>query len=473
MLFNSLPFVLFLLVVLAVYYLALRSWRGEKLWLLAASWLFYASWSPGFLLLLVATTGVDFYLARWIHALRERRPGDVPGVIAGLGPRGLVAASVAMNLGVLGFFKYGRFLYAQAALVAPLPPLPAALAWAIPLGISFYTFHSISYIVDTYRGTRAPSERFTDFALYVAFFPQLVAGPITRWGFFGPQLERGRVPSAEAFESAGFLIAQGLIKKVVLADGLGAFIDPVYANVSGASTLDVAVALYGYAFQIYFDFSGYTDIALGLAQLLGLRLPENFRHPYLAESPREFWRRWHISLSTWLRDYLYIPLGGNRGGRVYGYVNLLVTMLLGGLWHGASWTFVVWGGLHGVWLAAHRALLDVRGRRPPRTPVWVRRVVTFHLVVVAWVFFRAPSLAVAASVFRGLASLRPPSGAFPLAPVAMILVGLGTHALAPTLRLEPAWRRLPRSVQGAAYGLLVILIGMFSVQGERFIYFQF
>jgi D-alanyl-lipoteichoic acid acyltransferase DltB (MBOAT superfamily) len=273
-----------------------------------------------------------------------------------------------MNLGVLAVFKYGRFFWESAGVFAAMPPAPAVLRVAVPLGISFYTFHSISYMIDTYRRVRPPTDSFGDYALYVAFFPQLIAGPITRWGFFGPQLDMQRRVTFARVELALFLLAVGFVKKVVFADSLGGFVDRIYADAAHSRPLELWLAVYAYTFQIYFDFSGYTDIAMGIAGLLGFTLPENFRHPYLACDPADFWRRWHISLSTWLRDYLYIPLDGNRRGALRSYVNLFVTMLLGGLWHGAAWTFVLWGAYHGAWLALHRLARATLAVTPPGRP---------------------------------------------------------------------------------------------------------
>jgi alginate O-acetyltransferase complex protein AlgI len=466
-LFNGFPFLLFYLAVLAVYHRGPRSWPGRKRWLLIASWFFYGSWSPGFLGLLIATTWLDFQLARWIYRLRNESSARRPGAA-----RAALALSVGMNLGVLAFFKYGRFLYEQVDQLLAIGPPPTFLAVVAPLGVSFYTFHSISYVVDTYRGDRPPTDSFLDFALYVAFFPQLIAGPITRWGFFGPQLDAPRAVTSADADAAGFLLVRGFLKKVVCADSLGGFVDHVYADLARASSPEIALACYAYAFQIYFDFSGYTDIAKGLARLLGFRLPENFDLPYLATGPRDFWRRWHISLSTWLRDYLYIGLGGNRRGTTRTYLNLLVTMLLGGLWHGAAWHFVVWGGLHGVWLALDRALA-VRTGGHAATPVWLRRLVTFHIVTALWVVFRAPSLAVVGDVAGGLLASRPMSGPFPLGPLLLALLGVVTHLLGGARTRAVLWPRLPRPVQGAAYGLTIVLVGLFSAQSERFIYFQF
>lgn len=471
--FNSLYFVVFLAAVLLGYHVTLRGWTARKRFLLAASWGFYATWSPHFLLLLGAVTWIDFHLARRIHAARWQ--GDDPEEGPGRHmARRLLVAGLVVNLGALGFFKYGTFFYGTAAALVPLPPEPGLLAFAVPLGISFYVLHAVSYLVDAYRGVRAPSANVTDFALYLAFFPQLIAGPITRWGFFGPQLESARrVDLAGVTAALGFL-ASGYLKKVVCADGLGAFVDEVYAMPAAAGQLEVWLALYAYAFQVYFDFSGYTDIAWGAAGLLGFRLPENFRHPYLAESPAEFWRRWHISLSNWLRDYIFLPLlalTGNRTPVALGGVYLIVTMTLAGLWHGAAWTFVLWGTYHGVLLAAHR--LAVARRATPRTPPWLRRLVTFHLLAFGLILFRAGNLDVAAAVSRGLWSGTPLPGPFPVGALALVVFGVATHALALHADLLARWRQAPLALQGAGYAAAMILVGLFSAQTGRFIYFAF
>ena len=469
MLFNSFEFVVFFALVLAVCGALGRRFAARKTLLLVASWAFYATWSPRFLPLLVATTAVDFQLARWIYARRWAAPGD-EHPDGRRRARPLLVASLLANLGLLGLFKYGAFLYQSAAVVVPLGPLPDVLRVVAPLGISFYTFHSISYVIDTYRGLRPPTDDFRDFALYVAFFPQLVAGPITRWGFFGPQLATPRTVRFADVETALFLLAVGCVKKVLCADTLGGFVDQVYAMPYNVGQLQHWLALYAYAFQIYFDFSGYTDIAWGLAGLLGFRLPENFRHPYLSTSPREFWQRWHVSLSTWLRDYLYVSLGGSRRGRVRTYLNLFATMLLGGLWHGAAWTFVLWGAYHGAWLALHRWWTERGG--VPRTATWNRRLVTFHLVALGWVLFRARSLPATLDMLERLFRPAPMVGPFPIATFAIVLLGVLTHAL--TLRDHiDWWQRLPRPVQGVAYGTLIVLVGLLSTQSGRFIYFQF
>jgi len=481
MLFNSLVFLAFFLLVLAIYHLAPLPWRGRKLLLLLASWAFYATWSPRFLVLLVGTTWLDFHLARWIHRARQEEIAAGRADPRGGRARALLVASLASNLGLLAFFKYGRFFWESGASVLPLGPPPSFLSVAVPLGISFYTFHSISYVIDTYRGIRPPTDSFGDFALYVAFFPQLVAGPITRWGFFGPQLAEPPIVHFPKVDAALSLLAVGFVKKVLLADPLGGFVDTVYAAPASAAWVECVIAFYAYAFQIYFDFSGYTDIAMGLAALLGFRLPENFRHPYHAENPSEFWRRWHMSLSTWLRDYLYVPLGGNRRGTARTYGNLFVTMVLGGLWHGAAWTFVLWGAFHGAWLALHRALSGVDWWRParreaggaPRTPAWLRRVVTFHLVCLAWVPFRAGTLETARAVLAGMASGRGIVSPLPFGTLLILLVGVATHAFALRWDAHRAWERVPRILQGIAYGIVIFLVGLASTRSERFIYFQF
>ncbi|MBM4268076.1 MAG: MBOAT family protein [Deltaproteobacteria bacterium] len=479
MLFNSLTFLLFVLIVLLVYHAVLSGWRARKVFLLFASWFFYATWSPSFLGLLVATTWIDFQLADWIFRTRWSQPGVERPEGKRPAKLGLIA-SLAINLGVLAWFKYALFFYETAETIASLPVAPDFLRLAVPLGISFYTFHSISYIVDTYRGIRCPTRSFSDYALYVAFFPQLIAGPITRWGFFGPQLEQKRDVGLARIEGALFLLAVGYVKKVVCADSLGGFVDGVYAHPGEAGTIAVWIALYAYAFQIYFDFSGYTDIAMGVAGLLGFRLPENFRHPYLAENPSEFWRRWHISLSTWLRDYLYVPLGGNRRGELRTYVNLMVTMLLGGLWHGAAWTFVLWGGFHGAWLAVHRWW--TRGGSPwataavtvqPRTPAFFRRFITFHLVALAWIPFRAGSLELTGEFLASLLRPQPLFYPFPLGPLLLVLIGFLSHGVALRVSLDQVWARFPRPVQGLVYGFVLVAVALFSAQTQRFIYFQF
>lgn len=462
MLFNSVEFVVFLSLSLVLHHAVLRraGWGAQKVALTLVSYLFYASWSPPFALLLLGSTGVDFLVARGIEGARGSWTR-----------RGLLCVSLAFNLGALIFFKYGGFF--SASLYGLLgwsdPPLRDVV---LPVGISFYTFESLSYTIDVYRGEPA-SRRFGDFALFLSFFPHLVAGPIVRPRDFLPQLLAAPPIKGEQVELALARIAQGLAKKVLLADTLGVYVDAIWSIPQVYGFWNVLLAAYAYAFQIYFDFSGYSDIAIGVAQLFGLRLPENFDRPYLSRSPREFWQRWHISLSTWLRDYLYVPLGGNRRGPRRTHVNLLLTMLIGGLWHGAAWTFVLWGGFHGALLVLQRPW---RGRPDvidsPRC-AWLKRFGTFHLVCFGWILFRAPDLHTAGVFLGGLCRpiLEPTRMAFGTA----LLVGLSValHALSGPERFRQRFVALPPLLQGTGYAVAAVVGWLLSPASERFIYFQF
>jgi D-alanyl-lipoteichoic acid acyltransferase DltB (MBOAT superfamily) len=467
-LFNSPEFLLFAIVVLGLYHGVLRraAWATQKGFLVVVSYLFYMSWYPPLVVLLLGSTLVDYALG--LRLERTRTP---------VARRALLVVSLAFNLGVLGFFKYGGFL-AQNLVWAFGGGDPPFLDVVLPVGISFYTFESLSYTINVYRG-EAAYRSLLDFALFLSFFPHLVAGPIVRPRAFLPQLASRPGVAPAAVEPALARIAQGFVKKVVLADTLGVYVDMVWGRpgelpaLGGHPAGNVLLGLYAYAFQIYFDFSGYTDIALGLAQLFGFTLPENFARPYLAASPREFWQRWHITLSTWLRDYLYVSLGGNRRGPVRTYVNLLVTMLLGGLWHGAAWSFVLWGGYHGGLLAAHRWW---RARRPARDGALrlaAKRLGTFHLVVLGWVLFRMPSVVDGWRFLRG--GLRPGYEPTKAGTLAMIVVATGVllHVAPPAVEVRRRFVRLPPLAQGVAYGLATVVGFLVAPAGARFIYFQF
>jgi alginate O-acetyltransferase complex protein AlgI len=461
-LFNSLEYWCFLPLVLLADGLLGRHWQARKLLLLAASYAFYMAWSAPFVLLLLGSTLLDHAASRRIassHRAATRR--------------GWLLASVVGNLGVLAFFKYGAFLFSNLSWLifrdAAVPPLLRDVI--LPMGISFYTFQSMSYTIDVYRRARPPARSLLDLALYVSFFPQLVAGPIVRAGTFLPQLESPRRPTHEDRLAALDPIFRGLAKKMILADGLSVYVDAVYGNPAGYGAWNHWLALYAYAFQIYFDFSGYSDIAIGSARLLGFRIPDNFRLPYLARGPADFWRRWHISLSTWLRDYLYIPLGGSRGSRLATLRNLLVTMLLGGLWHGAAWGFVAWGAYHGVWLVLHR--MAFRERPGLRVPAWISLPLTFHSVCIGWVFFRAASWADATVVLRQLldfdaAFVTPP----PLFAV-LLPLAFASHAVAAVPALRIAWSRRAPDVRGLGYAAVVATIFLLAPETTPFIYFQF
>jgi alginate O-acetyltransferase complex protein AlgI len=480
MLFNSFVFVLFLAIVLPVYYALSHRWQNR--FLLVASYVFYGYWDWRFLGLLAISTVLDFALALLIAGTDSPRR-----------KKRRVALSVVVNLGILGFFKYFDFFVDSAAVLLESAGLQANLPMlrvVLPVGISFYTFQSMAYTIDVYRGIQPPTRNLLDFALYVAYFPQLVAGPIERASRLLPQIQSPRRVGQAQWERGAQLILWGYVKKVAIADGLAPYADAVFRDPSSFSGLSLWLGVYCFAVQIYCDFSGYTDIARGVSRLLGIELMENFRQPYLSRNITEFWRRWHISLSTWLRDYLYVPLGGNRRGPAMQYRNLMITMLLGGLWHGAAWTFVVWGGLHGLFLATHKYM--TRGRKigqeaPPATArerlVFVGKALgTFHLVCLAWVFFRAPDIGAALDCLGGmLAGMLVPGGTqqpLPGIGTALIIYGAATLLLdlgswLPNREL-PLSSRSPWWARGLAYAaglLMVAYVREFT--GEVFIYFQF
>jgi hypothetical protein len=462
-----------------------------KPFMLAASLFFYgfvdARWVLLLLFSIVANQLAATLISRSDSASRRKQ---------------LLIAIIVVDLGILGVFKYFDFfagslnsVLSKVGLGAPLPLLELVL----PIGISFFTFQAISYVVDVHQGV-ARLAKPIDFAVYLSFFPHVVAGPIVRAREFIPQLATPRSPRNLPAVPALFLILGGLFKKIVIADFLATtIVDPVFATPAAYSSADTAVAVYGYAAQIYCDFSGYTDIAIGLAMLLGFRFPQNFASPYASTSLQDFWRRWHMTLSRWLRDYVYIPLGGNRKGNVRTYVNLMVTMLLGGLWHGASWTFVIWGGIHGTGLAVERWWQEWRaaGGRPTdespeavalstatrrRAWSWPVRLlawfVTFNVVCLAWIFFRSPDLETAWSVLGGLFTRWGDANQL-VTPVVLlaVLVAIGTQFLPSkvTRTLERLFGRIPTLAQGIIVGLLIVL--MVSLVGDQgvapFIYFQF
>ncbi|MBL8680397.1 MAG: MBOAT family protein [Myxococcales bacterium] len=479
MLFPSVEFALFFVVVFCcAWSLAARPSRWKS-FLLVASGVFYASWNYRYLPLLVALAVGNHALANRIRAARTDNDA-----------RTWITLAVALDLGVLFVFKYLGWVIASFVTVCTwfgARPRVAPVQLALPLGVSFVTFQAMSYAIDAYRarGAEPPDERArpaSDVLLYVSFFPHLVAGPIVRASEFFSQLRALKVPSREERTSALLLIAGGLAKKVVLASWLArAIVDPVFAQPESSSWTEILAAIYGYAVQIYADFSGYTDMAIGLAALLGVTFPQNFAQPYRAASLRDFWRRWHMTLSRWLRDYLFVSLGGSRGSRAQTLRNLFLTMLLGGLWHGAAWTFVLWGALHGVGLALERWIDGDRESHTQST--WVRAartVFTFHFVCLGWVLFRASSLRDARVLLerlfvgaRGSVSNVP---AVTPALVAGITVGIAMHFLPPSLR-DAAARRLARwhpVALGLAGGALLAAMDLVSPPGiAPFIYFQF
>ena len=461
MLFNSARFFVFLLGTLTAFYLSPERFR--RLILLGASYFFYMSWNWKFIPLLLSLTIIDFFCAQWIVRTEGRRR------------KLAMIASVAANLGFLGFFKYYNFLAGNVASLIGQPD--RAFYWRIvlPLGISFHTFQSISYVVDVYRGEQEPIRNFLDYAVFIAFFPQLVAGPIVRAREFFGDLFDWRPPSLNDIQNGVFLIFIGLAKKMAFADQFAQISDSYFNDLAAhPGAISAWTGTIAFAMQIFFDFSGYTDIAIGTAKLFGFHFPQNFARPYLATSITDFWHRWHMSLSRWLRDYLYIPLGGNRHGEWKTYRNLMLTMLLGGMWHGASWNFMIWGGYHGLLLSLERTqrgkIRDVPAWRNP-----LRAVVTFLLVCIGWVFFRAKTYADSTYVLGQMFTNAHGSSLMLHRHFAMIAVSL-IIALA-----EERWDVIeriiegPRWAQAAAFAGIALTIELFGVidQSIPFVYFQF
>lgn len=469
MLFNQLEFFI-LFAVTMLFLVTVRNFRAQKLYLLAASYYFYGYWDWRFLLLIAGCTVINWVAAEQIAATSNRHIRRV-----------WITLALAVSLGALGFFKYYNFF------IDSLNLLVSRWGWSLgslriilPVGISFFTFQTLSYTLDVYRGELKTCRSLTDFALFVAFFPQLVAGPIVRASEFLPQLETPRTltwnDTCEGIRTFIF----GFFKKVFLADRLALFIETVFAHAGAFDGITVWLGVLAYAVQIYCDFSGYSNMAIGLARMMGYRFSINFNTPYIARSIQEFWHRWHISLSTWLRDYLYIPLGGSRKGRARTYINLMITMLLGGLWHGASWAFVVWGGLHGAALAIHRGWHELHGRK---------HVVSHHtffsglfgwastmlIVLIGWVFFRAGSFSQAGVILAQM--FAPQEGVRWIHPFVLgaVLAVAVQHALLFWPK-RPVWMDLPVG-HWITPGALILLFGLsilfYPTGFTPFIYFRF
>ena len=478
MLFNSLEFVLFFPVVILGYYL-LRDYRKQNLWLLAASLFFYASWDWRFVFLLLFTIVVDYAVALKIQSLRdqERDPAT---------RRLLLTISIVSNLGVLAFFKYYNFFQDNVNGLATWLDIPASvpiLNVILAIGISFYTFQSMSYTIDVYRGHIRASDRFTDFALFVSFFPHLVAGPIMRAVDLLPQIVHPRKTTRVQIEEGIHLIVWGLWKKMFVADHLAPVVNDYFSRTS-LNGFEVLIASYSFAFQIYGDFSGYTDMARGVAKLLGFELTLNFALPYFSSNPREFWTRWHISLSRWLQEYLYFSLGGSRRGPFLTYRNLLLTMVIGGLWHGAAWNFVLWGLYQGLLLVVHRALEPSLDRLSAAAAQWrpllrvIAIVVMFQFTCYGWLLFRATSLTQIASMTHALFA-QPwqlePDRALPLLLFAGPLLAIELIAIAAGRLKHPSFnlRRIPLEVRTVGYSALAYLSIFLAAPAQTFIYFRF
>ncbi len=495
MLFNSAEYAIFLVVVFVLFWLLSRLQVVRLLLLLVASYLFYASWSPSYLLLIVLSSAIDFGIGLGMGQAKSKGVRKV-----------YLLASLCANLGILAVFKYFNFFMdsVETAMTyggwqASVPHLDILL----PVGISFYTFQTLSYSIDIYRGELAPCRNPLKFFVYVSFFPQLVAGPIVRAVDFLPQLDQDPTLSGKDASRASLLILAGLLKKVAIGDYLAVnLVDRVFDTPHMFSSLEVLLGVYGYAMQIYCDFSGYTDIAIGSALLLGFHLPINFNRPYQSHSLQDFWRRWHISLSSWLRDYLYISMGGSKKGNARTYLNLLITMLLGGLWHGAAWNFILWGAMHGSVLAITRAFQrwttrlrsesEVSGKQKQRvSSVWFPRYehwskthwyrgfsifLTFQFVCVTWIFFRATTFEGAMAVIGRIAELQ--WGTTNIAPMvgAVLLVGYLAHWS--PVRWKEELKKLfvtaPVVVQAIFVALIVLFLRQVATSDVvPFLYFQF
>ena len=419
------------------------------------------------LTLFVFSSTLDFFVGKTLgRQWRKRRR------------KHLVILSVVTNLTILGVFKYFDFFASELSSLLNIEH-KVGVRLLFPIGISFYTFQSLSYIFDVYHNRIWPTERYTHYLLYLAFFPQLIMGPIVRANVLLPQLEATPQLTADKGAQAMARIGIGVIKKLAIADFLRAqIVDPVFGNPDMFSSAETLTAVYAYSFQIWADFSGYTDIAIGIALLLGISLPENFNAPYKAESLREFWQRWHMTLSTWLRDYLYIPLGGSRGSHSRTYINLMITMVLGGLWHGASMNFLIWGTIHGAALAVTR-VVSKRGlvrRIPERVQAIAGPLLTFHIVTAAWVFFRAPTFKGALDIFRGLFTFE--FGAANITAGALTVIGLAaaTHLMPKAVieKTNRGFHALPAPIQAVLFVAAVYAADRIgAVKVSAFIYSQF
>ena len=470
MLFPTIEFAIFFAVVFPLTWLLNDLNTAKKWFLVAASYFFYAAWRADFTLILLTSSVVNFCLALLLGRLADGR-----------GRLALLWLGIAVNLGVLGAFKYYNFFAASTMNLASTVGWNLQIPFfevGLPIAISFLTFHALSYIIDVYRRKLAPTRSLVDILLYISFFPHLIAGPIVRAKAFLEQTVQRSNPKDIRLGFAVFLIVGGLFKKVIVANYLSTdFVDGVFRSPTEYSRLDLLLGMYAYALQIYCDFSAYTDIAIGVANLLGYQFPQNFNQPYRALSVQDFWRRWHMTLSFWLRDYLYIPLGGNRGGALFTYRNILITMVLGGLWHGASVSFIIWGLLHGLALVVER-MLGVTGPGGHRhVPAAISWLVTFHFVCLTWVFFRAPSLEGALTYLSTLVS---GDAIWSTTVTPLVLLMLAFGALTQIIpdawfeRLEVRYDRASIAVKVALPFAVIFLVAVAAPGGvPPFIYFQF
>jgi alginate O-acetyltransferase complex protein AlgI len=465
--FDSPIYFVFLILVALLYWQL--PWRKQNGMLLLASYFFYGWWDWRFVGLMILSTTLDYFLAFRIADANDPQRRKF-----------FLILSLTLNFTFLGIFKYFDFFigsFVHAASMAGWNDLPTPMLRIIlPPGISFYTFQEVAYIVDIYKGKQEPARNFVDYALFVSLFPHLIAGPIQRPSHLLAQVQHPRQFDTARFYDGVMLIVFGLFRKCVLADNFGIVANAAFSGRLGNSFLATLTGACAFGFQVYGDFSGYTDLARGSAQLMGFQFAINFRRPYLAVTLQDFWRRWHISLSTWLRDYLYIPLGGSRKGRARTYINLMITMLLGGLWHGANWTFVVWGGIHGFWLATERFFgEELHAPIPKKLGTAISRCITLAVVFLAWVFFRASSLHQAVTMLGNMANLRPDGHLF--APM-LYVAALGSVSVAMDLMMEPndeqyLFQRAPALAPAMATACIAAIVLFGATDSSAFIYFQF
>ncbi len=477
MVFNSYTFLAFFAIVLVLHNLPL-SWGVKKVNLLIASYIFYAAWNPPFILLLWLSTVVDYFVGRALYTQENPYKKKL-----------LLVVSLIGNLGMLCFFKYGGFLLDNFVTLVNAVGLdfhPAKPNIILPAGISFYTFTTLCYTIDMYHRKSEPVKSLLDFSLFVTFFPHLVAGPIVRPPQLVPQFESPRIANQKQMFDGLLLLSLGLFMKVVLADSmLAGSADSVFGAQGLVSALDAWAGVFAFSGQIFFDFAGYSTCAIGAALCLGFVLPQNFNYPYAAIGFSDFWRRWHITLSAWLRDYLYIPLGGNRRGVQRMYFALMMTMLLGGLWHGANWTFVVWGGLHGLYLWVERFFRDRNTVQKPdnvtESPAWkgfLYAMLTFLLVNITWVFFRSGTFAQAWQLLGAMSGLAPGGGAV-LTSLALLKIGviipamLIAHWLMRNTKVLDVAHRMSWWALGLVWSAMLLLLVWVQESGSSFIYFQF
>jgi D-alanyl-lipoteichoic acid acyltransferase DltB (MBOAT superfamily) len=476
MVFNSYTFVVFFIIILILHNLPL-SWKTKKINLLLASYIFYAAWNPPFILLLWLSTVVDFFVGRALYTQQNVTK-----------KRLLLVVSLIGNLGMLCFFKYGTFLLENfTTLINAMGANfhPAKPNIILPAGISFYTFTTLCYTIDMYHKKSEPVKSMLDFSLFVTFFPHLVAGPIVRPPQLVPQFETERKTTKKQLMDGLLLLSLGLFMKVVLADSmLAGPANDMFGSPSPVAALDAWTGVLAFSGQIFFDFAGYSTCAIAVAMCLGFVLPQNFNYPYGATGFSDFWRRWHITLSAWLRDYLYIPLGGNRKGNGRTYINLMLTMLLGGLWHGANWTFVVWGGLHGLYLWAEK-FVDDRTGRVTALSLSVKKtftgflyaLFTFFLINITWVFFRANTFSKAWDIFKSMFGMNkgePMLTTLAIAKVAIIIpLMLLMHWLMRNTKVLDVAYKIPWWLLGIIWSVLLLLLIWSQESSSSFIYFQF